>query len=777
MRVLLPTRPPRGWIVAAAVTATLGVLALVLPRWIERRATAAVVARVEARTGLPMQIGSVGWRWGRVRLDDVQVGGGPDQPSFRFDRVFVGFERASSFGTDVDLIEVVVDGGSVEASVDQLRDLATRGRGADEETSASPEPEQGEGRSRRLPQLARVAGLKVRLHDPGRSLAVEATVRADAALAERRAGLWITDVALDQAGKRRADVASVRADIQLDDGLRPQFPVRAEFTGAGAPLRPHLAIAGAEGWIEASDRNFGALRMQVAGSFAEESRTEEAGPKLWSVAGDVRRDLSAGRITLDMDPFALGRVPAVLERLPVADSAEATVGGHVSVVFADGRARAEGDLALAGLNVDHPTLARTVVRDVGFRLGFAAEVDPRASRVDLVYAEIDRDGVVLDVAGTVEHPRRREGRRYDVSAQIQPVACQRVLEAIPEELVPALARFELSGTFAARADADIDYARLDALTLQAKIGIDGCRIRRTPPHAEPRRLAGGFIHRVQLRSGEVRELELYAGSSDFTPFSEISPYMVQAVLTTEDGGFWRHHGFLPSQFEVALRRNLSEDRIRLGASTITMQMVKNVLLSHERTLARKLQELFLTWYVETAIGKERILELYLNAIEYGPAIYGITHAAKHYFGKRPIDLTPPEAAYLALMLPSPVRRHAHYCQGQLSDAFRIKLQRILSIMHQRERLSDLEYEVWKDQPITFDASARSSTRACMQRIEVLSRGEYTQKALSGLLGMEPSLDPRPRRPESADLGEEVEIFDEDPADMDAPGSPAMDDLR
>lgn len=772
MRVLLPTRPPRGWLVAAAVTASLVAAALLLPGWAKRRAESAVVARLEARTGLPVHIGAVAMRWGQVRLDDVLVGGGPDQPSFRLDHVFVGFERPSMFTSDIALTDVVVDGGALEASLDQLRDLADRARKPASESAPQAEGQAPEGRSR-LPRIARIAGLKLRVHDSGRRLAAEATLRADIALAEGRAAVWVTDVALDHAETRRAVVASVRSNIELD-GLQPRFPVRAEFTGAGAPLRSHLAIAGAEGWIEASDRNLGALRMQVAGSFAEEMRAEHEGPKLWSVVGDVRRDLSAGRITLDMDPFALGRVPAVLERLPLADSAEATVGGHVSVVFADGRARAEGDLELAGLNVDHPTLARTVVRDVGFRLAFAAEVDPRASLIDLVYAEIDRDGVVLDVAGTVEHPRRREGRRYDVSAKVLPVACQRVLEAIPSELVPALERFELAGTFEARADADIDYARLDALTLQAKIGIDGCRIRKTPPHAEPRRLAGGFIHRVQLRSGEIRELELYAGSSDFTRFADISPYMVQAVLTTEDGGFWRHHGFLPSQFEVALRRNLSEDRIKLGASTITMQMVKNVLLSHERTLARKLQELFLTWYVETAIGKERILELYLNAIEYGPGVYGITHAARHYFGKRPLDLTPPEAAYLALMLPSPVRRHVHYCQGQLTEAFRIKLQRILSIMHQRERLSDLEYEVWKDQPITFDGAARSNVRACMQRIETLSRGEYTQKALSGLLGMEPSLDPRPASQAAAAV-DEVEIFDEDPAAMDAPGLPAMDE--
>ena len=122
---------------------------------------------------------------------------------------------------------------------------------------------------------------------------------------------------------------------------------------------------------------------------------------------------------------------------------------------------------------------------------------------------------------------------------------------------------------------------------------------------------------------------------DFTPYAEISPHVVKAFLTTEDAGFFRHRGFIPSQFRKALARNLKRGGFRLGASTISMQMVKNVLLSHEKTLSRKLQELFLVWYLEQELSKERIMEIYLNAIEFGPGIYGIGAAARHYFGKQP----------------------------------------------------------------------------------------------------------------------------------------------
>ena len=150
---------------------------------------------------------------------------------------------------------------------------------------------------------------------------------------------------------------------------------------------------------------------------------------------------------------------------------------------------------------------------------------------------------------------------------------------------------------------------------------------------------------------------------DFVPYEEISPYLVGSIMTTEDNGFFKHRGWVSSEFKSALRRNLQRGGFRLGASSITMQMTKNVLLTREKTLSRKLQELFLVWYIEQNLPKERILELYFNAIEFGPRIYGIGAATRHYFGKTPADLTPLEAAFFSSILPSPKRRYVQYCHG------------------------------------------------------------------------------------------------------------------
>jgi membrane peptidoglycan carboxypeptidase len=174
----------------------------------------------------------------------------------------------------------------------------------------------------------------------------------------------------------------------------------------------------------------------------------------------------------------------------------------------------------------------------------------------------------------------------------------------------------------------------------------------------------------------------------------------------------RHHGFIPSEFRSALIKNLRARKFRFGASSITMQMVKNVLLYREKTLSRKLQELFLTWVVEKRLGKSRILEIYLNAIEYGPALYGIGPAAKRYFGKHPRDLNPVEAAFFSSILPSPKARYRQYCNGELFNWTAGKIERILALLLKRGRLTQQEFDAAAQTPLQFDTSTMVSAKEC-----------------------------------------------------------------
>ena len=180
----------------------------------------------------------------------------------------------------------------------------------------------------------------------------------------------------------------------------------------------------------------------------------------------------------------------------------------------------------------------------------------------------------------------------------------------------------------------------------------------------------------------------------FVPLQSISPWIPLAVVTAEDGEFFRHRGINWRSVQHAIERNLNEGEYSVGASTIPMQLVKNLFLDQDKVLARKLQEALLVMLMEqvAAIPKDRQLEVYLNIVEFGPGIYGIHDACNYYFNKTPDAITPIEAVWLASVLPSPKRFHYYYDAGEVSEAWLERMQHILEIMHARQRISDQDFE-------------------------------------------------------------------------------------
>jgi monofunctional biosynthetic peptidoglycan transglycosylase len=141
----------------------------------------------------------------------------------------------------------------------------------------------------------------------------------------------------------------------------------------------------------------------------------------------------------------------------------------------------------------------------------------------------------------------------------------------------------------------------------------------------------------------------------WVPLARISPHLQRAVIVAEDTSFFRHHGFDWDGIRDAATRNLDRGEFRRGGSTITQQLAKNLYLSPQKNLVRKAREAFIARALEQRLTKRRILELYLNVVEWGHGIYGAEAAARHYFRKSAQDLTPADAAWLAAILPSPRR--------------------------------------------------------------------------------------------------------------------------
>lgn len=139
--------------------------------------------------------------------------------------------------------------------------------------------------------------------------------------------------------------------------------------------------------------------------------------------------------------------------------------------------------------------------------------------------------------------------------------------------------------------------------------------------------------------------------------SRISSNLKRAVIVSEDIEFFSHNGFSTREQQAALRDAWEEKKLPRGASTLTQQLAKNLYLSPSRNPLRKVKEAVLTWQLERSLSKRRILEIYLNVVEFGDGIYGAEAAARHYFGKSARSLTERQAAELAASLPRPKSWH------------------------------------------------------------------------------------------------------------------------
>ncbi len=145
----------------------------------------------------------------------------------------------------------------------------------------------------------------------------------------------------------------------------------------------------------------------------------------------------------------------------------------------------------------------------------------------------------------------------------------------------------------------------------------------------------------------------------WVPYERISIHLKRAVVAAEDSRFLTHQGFDWEGIETAVEKNLRRGRIVAGGSTISQQLAKNLFLSAARNPVRKLQEAAITVMLEQLWSKRRILEVYLNVIEWGNGIYGAEAAARHYYGISAARLSPTQAAHLAAMIPNPRYYQTH----------------------------------------------------------------------------------------------------------------------
>lgn len=339
-----------------------------------------------------------------------------------------------------------------------------------------------------------------------------------------------------------------------------------------------------------------------------------------------------------------------------------------------------GEATLRDAAIAAPRIAAQPVRNIGLSLRGEGRFLPLSHRLEIAEAELSVSEASLQVSGALEWSA--DHYLFDIDAVLPPTPCTQAVRAVPEDLLGEMALATWQGKLSGKLRLMLDSRDLDSTELDVDVS-DRCEFSTVPAMADLRRFQGPFLHSVLEPTGGVFEMETGPGTGNWAYLEDISPFFVHAVLAHEDGGFFRHRGFSMSHVRNALVRNLKEGRYVVGASTITMQLVKNVFLHREKTLARKLQEVLLTWWTERVMEKRDILELYLNVIEYGPGVYGIRNGARHYFNRLPSQLSPAESVYLSTILPNPKRYHVHFERGALSPQWTEIMRRMLVRLRER----------------------------------------------------------------------------------------------
>jgi len=197
-------------------------------------------------------------------------------------------------------------------------------------------------------------------------------------------------------------------------------------------------------------------------------------------------------------------------------------------------------------------------------------------------------------------------------------------------------------------------------------------------------------HRKAQWADEGKQKEM---SQKWVEFKAISPYLIKAVLISEDDGFWKNDGFEKDEMMQAFEKNLKAGKFVAGGSTVTQQLAKNIYLSPSKNPIRKLKEAILTYRMNKTLSKRRIIELYLNCAEWGDGIFGIEAAARHYYGKSARNLSAMEAAKLAAILPNPI-----IYQPEQSGRVAKKSALLYRIMTQRGIIIKAFEEVEKPEP-------------------------------------------------------------------------------
>jgi hypothetical protein len=271
---------------------------------------------------------------------------------------------------------------------------------------------------------------------------------------------------------------------------------------------------------------------------------------------------------------------------------------------------------------------------------------------------------------------------------------QALFDALPQGMFSSFVGFKANGGLNYALRFHLPFENPDALDFDSKLTPSKFSVS-SWGNGGFTKLNSSFSFTAMDGSRSVRSFLVGPENPSFVPLPNISPYLQNCVLTSEDPSFFNHGGFVDESFKQSIATNYKKGRFVRGGSTISMQLVKNVFLSRNKTIARKLEEVIIVWLIERnrLVSKERMFEVYLNVIEWGPNIYGIGEASNYYFEKSPSALTLQESCFLSSIIPHPkYYKSAFDSSGTFSNSMKNYYRMITNRLVTREKITETEVD-------------------------------------------------------------------------------------
>lgn len=347
-----------------------------------------------------------------------------------------------------------------------------------------------------------------------------------------------------------------------------------------------------------------------------------------------------------------------------------------------------GHASLAGATLHHAAVAAAPLTDVALEVQGTLTWRADEERLSLSDGLVGSRGVQLaatfDIADALRRPK------IHLALDLPETPVQRIVEALPTGFAPLLTGLRMDGVLAWQVGVDLDTTRPREIRIDSRPVARNLRVLTLGDALDLATLRGSHSYAIRLADGTPGQRLVGPMTGSWVPLSEITPYLPLALTTTEDGTFHSNDGISPNAMKESIATNLERGGFVRGGSTLTQQLVKNLFLGGDKTIARKLQEIFIAWQMAQQLSKDEVMALYLNTIEFGPGIYGIGDAAWHWFGKRPIDLDLTEAIFLASIIPGPRRYYQFFVQGAVTPRWRSYLERLLEVMVERGKITPQE---------------------------------------------------------------------------------------